>query len=131
MKKTVFMVLAISIVFLFSACNCSNSDVPVSETSTTQPPPTYLDFGDSLIYVNVTTDNIATEKGLKVGDAESMIKQLHGEPTKYIQGDDNNSWYKYITGECDAGDLVLYITVHDGKVSRWQFGRAQYIKYRE
>jgi len=70
---------------------------------------------DQLININVGAKNMTTEKGLKVGDPESKIKQLHGTPTDYTQDEYGQGYYEYVTN-----NVTLQIRVFNKEVEQWE-----------
>ena len=87
----------------------------------------YFVFEDNqLAYINVSTDGIETEKGLKIGDSESKIKKLYGQPTNYIPWEEGFASYYYYTN----GGITLCIEVSHNtkKVTQWQLGLIEYIQ---
>lgn len=71
---------------------------------------------DNTVYcVNVVSSDYETPRGLKVGDSESTIKQLYGEPSSI----DDNYWsYTY------DGYELFSVRVEDGKVAEIQIDVA-------
>lgn len=79
---------------------------------------------NQLVYINVLTENIETEKGLKIGDSESQIRQLHGEPTRYNLDEYGVGYYYY---QAENG-IVLRITVWKETVDQWRLGYSEYVE---
>ena len=83
-------------------------------------------FGDNnqLVCMNVATENIETEKGIKIGDSGKKIKKLYGDPTRYEPWEEGfESYYYYSTG-----DVVITFSVDHStkKITQWKLGFAEY-----
>jgi len=94
-----------------------------------EDPSIYFEFNESnqLVCINVLTENIETQKGLKIGDPESKIRELYGEPTEYNPWEEGfESYYIYT-----SGNITLSIRAsHDTKkVTQWMLGYTEYVKW--
>lgn len=91
-------------------------------------PGIYFVFENNLLIEMYTNyENITTEKSIKVGDPESKIKQLYGEPSRYELWEEGSESYYYY----DNGDITLSFQVNHGTkiITQWQIGLTEHVKW--
>jgi hypothetical protein len=79
---------------------------------------------NNLIRISTNSELILTIEGLRVGDAESKVKELYGEPDYYHEEGYGINRYGY-----DLGKFALELNASDGKVDDFRISLKGYTQY--